>query len=400
MPKVLQIVNRLNLGGIISNAALLSRYLPDNYESIFLAGPKQDSEESAAFILEELGLSYTEIPEMQRSLHPFRDRQAYLKLRSIIKEFRPDIVHTHAAKAGALGRLAAYHENVPVILHTFHGHIFHSYFNPVVSKVFVQIERYLAGISDGIISISDRQKLELGEIHKICSPDKIHVIPYGFDLRKFGENVEQKRNLFRSQYQIADDELAVGIIGRLVPIKNHSLFLQAIAQLQQQTSRKMRFMIVGDGEVREALLQECERLHIDYTFYPESPRKALLTFTSWRKDVDVVLNGLDMIALTSLNEGTPVSLIEAQSAEKAIVTTDVGGVRNAVLPDRSAVLVASGNVHGFAAALTELIENDEKRLKMASAGKDFVLEHYHYTRLIRDTQALYEKLLAAKAKKR
>jgi glycosyltransferase involved in cell wall biosynthesis len=398
MPKVIQIVNRLNLGGIISNAALLTKYMPANYQTIFVTGPKQESEESAAFILEELGLTYIEVPEMRRSINPFLDRTAYKRLRNIIRDFRPDIVHTHAAKSGALGRLAARHENVPVILHTFHGHIFHSYFNPLVSNVFVRIERYLAGISDGIIAISDRQKEELGSIHKICSPEKINVIPYGFDLSKFRKDTAQKRKLFRTDYSIADDEISIGIIGRLVPIKNHSLFLKAISIIQSKTQKKLRFMIVGDGEVREALLKECESLNLDFTFYPDRQKNALVTFTSWRKDVDVVLNGLDIVALSSLNEGTPVSLIEAQAAEKAIITTDVGGVRNAVLPGKTAIIVASNDENAFAEGLLELIEHPDERIKMATSGWDFVREHYHYTRLVKDTQSLYERLLSAKVK--
>ena len=172
---------------------------------------------------------------------------------ALINEFKPDVVHTHAAKAGALGRLAAFHERVPVILHTFHGHVFHSYFSSIKSRVFLMIERYLAKKSSGIIAISERQKKELTFKYRVCPAEKVHMIPLGFDLRKFQEDIPEKRETFRKKYFLEDDEIAVGIIGRLVPVKNHPLFMASAASVLKQTKRKVRFFIIGDGEIRNEL---------------------------------------------------------------------------------------------------------------------------------------------------
>src|SRR6185295_2272303 len=227
MPRVLRIINRLNLGGPTYNAALLTKHLAPEFETLLIAGTKQDSEESSEFIVKNLGISTLAIPEMQREINLSNDRIAYKKIKDIIRDFKPDIVHTHAAKAGTLGRLAADSLKVPVIVHTFHGHVFHSYFNPIKTKIFLNIERYLARKSTGIIAISEKQMYELSEIHRICSPGKIKVIPLGFDLDKFQEDIEMKRKSFRSKYFVDDNEIAIGIIGRLVPVKNHPLFLKA-----------------------------------------------------------------------------------------------------------------------------------------------------------------------------
>lgn len=398
MPRVLRIINRLNLGGPTFNAALLTRHMAPDFETLLVAGSKQDSEESSDFIVHELGLSYKKIPEMHRSLNPFRDYFAYRKIVKIIREFKPDIVHTHAAKAGTLGRLAAIHENVPVILHTFHGHVFHSYFNPLKTKLFLGIERYLAKRSSRIIAISERQKFELSTIHKVCHPSKIKVIPLGFDLSRFQESIPQKRKNFRDKYLLEPDELAIGIIGRLVPVKNHTLLLRAAAQVFEKTKKKIRFFLIGDGEERSHLFNLCNELKLDYTYFPQTPRKATVTFCSWIHEVDVAISGCDIIALTSLNEGTPVSLIEAQAGNKPVITTDVGGIENIVSPGNTALLVGNNDLGQFSEGLLRLVEDDELRQRLSANGWDLVKDRFHYTRLVREMKSLYFDLLAGVSK--
>jgi glycosyltransferase involved in cell wall biosynthesis len=240
MPKVLRIINRLNLGGPTFNAAYLSKYMGPEFETLLVSGMKDDSEESSEFIVKQLDLHPVYMPEMYRELNPFRDYKSYYKLRKIIEEFKPDIVHTHAAKAGAVGRLAAAHSNVPVIIHTFHGHIFHSYFNPAKTRLFLEIERYLARRTTSIITLSEAQKHELSDIFKIAPASKFAIIPLGFDLAKFENNQQTKRKEFRQAYNISDDEIAIGIVGRLVPVKNHALFLKALKIVVESTKRKIR----------------------------------------------------------------------------------------------------------------------------------------------------------------
>lgn len=391
MPRVLRIINRFNIGGPTYNAAYLSKYLSEDFETLLVAGEKDETEDSSQFILKELGLTPVIIPEMKREINIKNDRIAYKKLKEIIADFKPDIVHTHASKAGALGRLAAYKMKVPVILHTFHGHVFHSYFGKAKTNIYKSIERNLAKKSTKIIAISSIQKEELSKIHKIANPNKFEVIPLGFDLSKFSENQDEKRNAFRNKWLIDDDEIAVGIIGRLVPIKNHHFFLDVAKEIEKLTSQKIRFIIIGDGELRGELEEYCNTLGLSYSTEKQH-KKALVTFTSWITEIDIALAGLDIIALTSKNEGTPVSLIEAQAASKAIVSTNVGGIENVVIKNKTALLSDVNDKKTFVNNLLSLIEDKNKRILLSKNGSH-VFEKFHYTRLVRDIEALYKKLL-------
>ena len=391
--KILRIINRFNLGGPSFNAAYLSKYLEPEFETLLIGGTKYEEEESSEFILENLGVTPVIIPEMQRKITLTGDLKAYKKIKKIIQEYKPDIVHTHAAKAGALGRYAAHKCKVPIIIHTFHGHVFHSYFGKSETTFYKNAERKLSKLSTKIIAISDIQKEELWKHHNICGEDKIAMIPLGSDLDKFHENIPEKRKSFREKYQIADDEIAIGIIGRLVPIKNHTLFIDAINELQNRTEKKIRAFLIGDGEDKNKLIEQLKRIDLDYVEWNKEQRPATVTLTSWIKDIDWVNAGMDIIALTSLNEGTPVTLIEAQASNNPIVTTDVGGVRNIVLKDETAFVVESNNLEEVVTSLMKLVEDDELRNKMGEKGWDFVSKEFHYMRLVDDMRNLYHSLL-------
>ncbi len=392
MPKVLRIINRLNLGGPTFNAAYLSKYLAPDFETLLISGMKEDSEESSEFIVKNLDLHPIYIPEMYRELNPFRDYKSYYKIREIIRKFKPDIVHTHAAKAGAIGRLAAAHEGVPVIIHTFHGHVFHSYFGPAKTRVFLEIERYLARKTTKIITLSETQKNELSNIYKIAPANKFEIIPLGFDLEKFELGQVEKRQKFRRAYNIDEDEIAIGIVGRLVPIKNHKLFLKALSIVSAKTSKRIRAFIIGDGEERISIESYAQGLNLPL-YNKDTCPKGLLTFTSWIKDIDISNAGMDIIALTSNNEGTPVSLIEAQASGKPIVSTLIGGIEDIVIRNQTALLSTINNENEFADNLLRLIEDYELRTRMSKLGADFVRNKYSYRRLCSDTALLYKSLL-------
>lgn len=394
--KVLRIINRFNLGGPTYNAAYLTKYLSDDFETLLVGGEKYEEEESSEFILNKLGIDPIIIPEMQRSINRKNDTIAYRKIKKIIKDFQPDIVHTHASKAGTLGRLAASKMNVPVVVHTFHGHVFHSYFGKTKTKFYKNIERYLAKKSTKIIAISDIQKNELSLQHKICKPDKIAVIPLGFDLLRFQENLIEKRNSFRETYKIEKNEIAIGIIGRLVPIKNHKMFINVISQILSQTTKKVRFFIVGDGEEKQNIKNICESKNIDFVEWNEEQKLATVTFTSWIKNIDWVNAGLDIITLTSLNEGTPVSLIEAQASNKPIVTTNVGGVKNVTKENITAFIAKVNDSDSFTTGLLNLVEDENLRLTMGAKGWEFVEQKFSYNRLVKDVEQLYNRLLKLK----
>lgn len=408
MPRILRIINRFNLGGPTHNAAYLSRYMPTGFETLLVGGPHGDQEASSHHILDALGVEARVLPEMRREVSPWQDRRAYRRIKRLIREFRPDVVHTHAAKAGAVGRLAASDLGVKAVVHTFHGHVFHSYFGPMRTSVFKSVERYLAHRTSRIIAISDKQRQELVDEHRICSAEKVAVIPLGFDLGRFAEDQTRKRELFRRTYGLADDELAIGIIGRLVPVKNHALFLRAVQHVRSNSPRKVRAFIVGDGEERGRLETLTREAGLGLAAAPAfnghgfgqgmngAPvvQRADVTFTSWIKEIDIACAGLDLVALTSFNEGTPVSLIEAQAAGKAVVSSRTGGIEDVVLDGKTGLLSPVEDEQAFAANLRRAVEDDGLRMAMAEAGRDHVRQRFHYTRLVRETADLYSALLA------
>ena len=395
MPRILRITNRFNLGGPTYNVAYLSKYLAPDFETMLVGGMKDESEEGSEFIVENLGLTPVIIPEMKRAIDPKNDYLAYKKLKQIIQDFKPDIVHTHASKAGTLGRLAAASCKVPVVYHTFHGHVFHSYFGKAKTLFYKNVERYLATKSTQIIAISDIQKHELVNEHKICNASKVLVIPLGFDLQKFQDNIPEKRKSFRTHYHISDNEIVISIIGRLVPIKNHNLFLEALKFVLENTNKKVRAMIVGDGEDRKSIEAKATELGIPFSEGNDSENKTTITFTSWIKEIDWVCAGSDIIALTSFNEGTPVSLIEAQAANKPIVSTNVGGIENVVIPNKTALLSENNVMKAFAENLLKVVNNDTLRASMGESGWEHVKQKFHFTRLVSDMKTSYIQSLAA-----
>ena len=400
MPRILRIHNRLIVGGPTLNVLYLTKYLSPEFETLLIVGEKEGHEKDAKYLAEEMGIKTVLIPDMGRSIHPFKDYTAYKQVQKIIKDFKPDIVHTHAAKPGAVGRLAANALKVPVIIHTYHGHVFHSYFNKLKTRFIINIERYLAKKSDVLIAISNQQKKELTKDFSIAAENKFRVIPLGFELAKFHENREQKRKKFRAEFKLEEDEIAIGIIGRLVPVKNHSLFLESINYVIKNSPKKIKAFIIGDGETREALQEKTRQLNISFTTVDDFNEKASVVFTSWRSDIDVINAGLDIITLTSLNEGTPVSLIEAQAASKPIVSTAVGGIGDIVIENETALLSKLNDVRGFERNLLRLVEDDELQHCLGKKGVDHVKDKFSVERLANDMRNLYREFLENKVLKR
>jgi glycosyltransferase involved in cell wall biosynthesis len=388
MIKVLRIINRFNIGGPTYNATFLTRFLDEEFETLLIGGLPEEGEADSMHIPEEYGVKPMILDEMKRTPNFKSDREAYRKIKEIITEFKPDIVHTHASKAGALGRRAAFACKVPVVVHTFHGHVFHSYFNPIKTTIFKFIERRLARKSTGIIAISDLQKKELAEVHTICPASKIKVIPLGFDLSKFRENLFEKRVQTREQWNLQPSEVAVAIVGRLAPIKDHFFFLEVVAELLSKGVTNVHFFIVGDGELKAEIEEKCALLNQQYG--------SKITMTSWIKDIALFNAGMDIICLTSKNEGTPVSLIEAQACNLPVITTDVGGVRDIILEGETGYVIEKGNQSEFIDKLKLLIENKEIRTKMSQNGWNFVQEKFHYKRLVKDMENYYRELLKKK----
>jgi glycosyltransferase involved in cell wall biosynthesis len=382
------------IGGPALNVSLLTKYLPSEYETTLVVGSPDTHEKKADYLLERLGLETIMIPEMGREISMIDDMIAYRKIKSLIKNLKPDIVHTHTSKPGAIGRWAAAACDVPVVVHTFHGHVFHSYFSPLKTKMYIEIERRLAQKSNKLIAISAGQKKDLTEVYKIAPESKVAVINLGLNLDPFKENMDSKREAFRKQFCLEDDVIAIGIIGRLAPIKNHHLFLDALKAVYNTSNKKIKGFIVGDGECRGLLEKYCVEIGLGFSNPEQQDITQPIIFTSWRTDIDVVNAGLDIITLTSFNEGTPVSIIEAQAASKPIVSTLCGSIMDVVLENETALLSPNQDPEKFISNLKRVTENDDLRQAMSIRGANFAFSKFGYHRLIHETDSLYQQLLA------
>jgi glycosyltransferase involved in cell wall biosynthesis len=385
--KILRIINRFNIGGPVYNAILLSAYMPEEYDTLLIGGLPEKNEENSTYIAEKYGVNPLLISEMQREPNFKNDRKALKKLKEIILTYQPDIVHTHASKAGALGRKAAFDCAVPIVVHTYHGHVFHSYFNWWKTKLYQAIEKRLAKKTTGIIAISELQKNDLALKYKICELEKIEIINLGLDLGPFNENKTDNRNKTRTAFGLNDSEIAIAIVGRLAPIKNHDLFLKCASVIHEKTSKKVVYFIVGGGEEFTSIEEKVNAL---------KAKGIDIRMTSWIKDINTFNAGMDILCLTSKNEGTPVSLIEAQAAGIPFVATKVGGIKDIVSENNTGYLVDLNDSDAFIEKLLHLIENENKRQEMSQKGWSFVQEKFQYKTLIAKTDSYYKFLLNQK----
>jgi glycosyltransferase involved in cell wall biosynthesis len=388
--KILRIITRLNIGGPAIHAALLTKELNDDeFESVLMYGSISRGEGDMGYAAEARNIKSLQIPELKRNISFFSDIRAFYRILKYIREYKPQIVHTHTAKAGTLGRIAAILANVPVRVHTFHGNVFHGYFGRLTTRLFILAEKILAQFSDAIIVISDKQKEELVNKYKITTSEKCHVIRLGFELGPFLAS-EGKKNIFRKKSNFKEDDILVGIVGRLTAIKNHKMFidsarhacLHAGRHARRALAEKLKFIIIGDGELKSELLA--------YTRFRGLEKK--MFFTGWVKDMDEVYADLNIIALTSISEGTPVSIIEAMAASRPVISTDVGGVKDAL--GQAGVLVKSGDFEAMGDKISELASSLEKRERFGFLARDTVRGIYSKERLVSELKQLYKKLSA------
>lgn len=392
LPRILRIHNRLVIGGPTPGILNLTKQLSSNFETLLLAGEKEDHEEDATDIARGMGIEPIIIPEMGRSLNFKKDLFALNKLRAIIKKFKPDIIHTHAAKPGTLGRLAGILNEVPVLVHTYEGHVFHSYFGKTKTRFFLEIERALAKKTDALIAISPAQKHELSNIFKVAASYKFETIPLGFDFMAFTKNQFEKRRRFRQEFDLKEDCIALGIVGRLVPIKNHELFIEGIKFLKDNRIGNVKGFIIGDGESKEALMRYVNARGLSYSEAKNS--SADIIFTSWRKDVDIITNGLDIACLTSFNEGTPVSIMEAQAAGKPVVCTNVGGIADITIDGETALLSDVSDSKKYFSNLKKVVEDIFLRSSLGEKGRIFSSKRFGVNQFIQQHKDLYLRLLS------
>jgi glycosyltransferase involved in cell wall biosynthesis len=408
--KVIRIIARLNVGGPAKHVVWLTSGLQEaGFDTLLIAGKVPEGEEDMSYFADHMGVRPRYIPEMSREIS-LDDAVTIRKLYRLFLRERPDIVHTHTAKAGTVGRIAGffYRWLTPGTLigrprrckfvHTYHGHVFHSYYGRAQTRVFLAIERLLAKlVTDRIIVVSKQQGIEIGEKFRVGRRGQIKVIPLGLDLDIFSADHAQRRSRFRQEFCIPDDAILVGIVGRLTEIKNHEMFLNVVARLKAvdpacRRQGAVRFIVIGDGLLRETLERQKQSLGLD----------ADVIFVGSRKDPEFFYPALDVVALTSLNEGTPLTLIEAMANSRPVVATSVGGVVDLlgdVVEDgpyrvcRRGISVPAGDEDAFVAALSRIIRDRSLQQELGRRGLEFVEVNYSKERLFEDIKSLYGELL-------
>lgn len=387
--KVLRIITRLNIGGPSIHAQILHTGLPSKgIESVLIHGTVGKAEGDMGYLFHGQGSNLIYLKELKREISPFSDLKAFLKLCYLIVKIKPHIIHTHMSKAGTLGRFAgillkSFGMNLKLV-HTFHGHIFEGYFSDKKTKILMFIERFLGKRTNALIAITKSQKEELCLKYLIAPCTRFKVIPLGFDLNPFLKTQKQKQ-----------DSIIIAIVGRLVPIKNHELFLNA-ARILAQKKDKVLFWIIGDGEKREALEDLSKELGI----------WEKVKFKGWIKDMAGEYSKMDILVMTSLNEGTPVSIIEAMASKVAVISTDVGGIKDIlgnrvkwVLEGRVSLRERGILCHTFdpsdlSEAVGYLLNMPKQEMEaMLNGAREFVKVYYSKERLVEDIYNLYRELV-------
>ena len=410
--KVVRVIARLNVGGPAKHVVWLTKGLQSSEcETLLVAGTVPPGEDDMGYFATEMGVSPHFVQEMSREISP-KDAVTVWKLYRLFRRERPDIVHTHTAKAGTVGRFAGllYRWLTPGVLvgqprscsfvHTYHGHIFHSYYGPLKTRLFLLIEKLLAKLAtDRIVVITEQQRREINEEFGVGRADRFAVIPLGLDIDVFA-GWRDRGQPFRDELGAKADDVLVGIVGRLTEIKNHELFLKAAAEFKAQSPEKVvRFVIIGDGALRGRLEQQVQSLGLADD----------VVFVGSRRDIEDVYPALDIVALTSLNEGTPLTLIEAMANARPVISTMVGGVIDLLgdaIAEQSARLfvvcrrgvgVPSNDARAFAEGLAHLVADAGLRREIGERGLQFVESRYSKDRLLEDIRALYADLLKGKA---
>lgn len=382
--RVARVIARLNIGGPAQHTILLAAGLDrSRFATTLVSGVVGRAEGDFTGAALARGVSPIVIPELGRPIRPARDLAALVKLVRLFRRLRPDIVHTHTAKAGTLGRVAARIAGVPATVHTFHGHVLDGYFSPAVTRLFLGMERALARRTDRLVTVSPRLRADLLAMG-IGRPERVEVIPLGLDLERFRKACPGVPTL-RSSLDLASGARLLGIVGRLVPIKDHATLFQALALLDAH-GPPAHLAVIGDGEERFRLEALANRLELG----------ARIHFLGWRHDLETILPELDVVVCASRNEGTPVALIEAMAAGVPVLSTDVGGVADLITHGETGWLVRPGDPSGLAHAIRNLLGDEALRGRLAAAGRPVALERHGVEGLIRRVEALYTELLDGK----
>jgi glycosyltransferase involved in cell wall biosynthesis len=387
MPKIIRVITRLNIGGPAIHTVLLTRDLvAAGYDTILVTGSCEEEDEDMTYLLQP-GDPVRWIPEMSRSVQPWKNMRALWRLWRLMRNEKPLIVHTHTAMAGCLGRMAALLSGVPIVVHTFHGNSLQHYFSPVVNRVFLAVERSLARVTDAICVVAPQQAKEMSEQFKIAPRQKFKIIPLGLELGPFLSIPAPNLNA---------EAFRVGWVGRLVEVKNVPLLLSVIEKTLQSTDR-FEFLIAGDGPEGPLVRKATERFGKRVVWY------------GWQKDIANFVARCHLLVQTSKNEGTPVALIQGMAAARPFVSTQVGGIVDMVAgpPLRtvggcswfSNAVLAEPNAESFANALLELAAAPDLVRTMGERSRELAANRYTKEKLLRNLDNLYQQLIAARLKK-
>ena len=381
--QILIALTRFNIGGPAGQVLALAKGAGARWRTLVAAGkpPPEEGE------LEKPGLLVHSVP-LVRPISPLSDLKAFWALRRLVVSSHARLLHTHMAKAGALGRLAALSlgewPNRPRLVHTFHGHVLQGYFGAAQQKAFLELERALAKRTDVLVAVSPQVRDELLSLG-VGRPGQYHVVSLGMDLARFAQvgTPTVPRGQLRARFGLGPEVPLAGVVGRLVPIKDHATLLRALALVPG-----LHLALLGDGELRQQLRQLAFELGLGGRTH----------FAGWWQDMPSALADLDVVVLSSRNEGTPAALIEALAAAKPVVATDVGGVRHVVEAGETGWLCPSNDPPALAAALEEATTSKKERAaQMAAEGRRRVLARFSVERMLEGYFSIYADLLASRA---
>ena len=378
--RVLHVTTRLNVGGIATQVFGYCDGLRKlGYDVELVTGHIEAHEEDATAFLGTPPCPTHMVRELGRAVDALSDLRALRQTRQLIRRFRPDVVHTHAAKAGTIGRLAAVSAGVPVRVHSFHGHVFHGYFRPAVSRGVVLFERQMARLTSAIAVPGESQRREMADRFRIAPERKVVVTPYGVDLATYDRRHD--RAAMRAAFGVTA-RYAIGAIGRMAPVKNQALLVDAFAALRARRD-DVQLLLVGDGECRDALTQQEGRLGL----------QGAVIFRTWEPDLSRVYAALDVLAISSVNEGMPVAALEAMASGVAVVSTAVGGVVDLITDGETGWLVPSGDAPALTAALDASLE-DAARAAVVDRAAALVRDRHSFDRASEALAAVYDRLLS------
>lgn len=384
---VVRVIDRLNVGGPAIHAVLTAGGLdPQRFRTVLVFGSVEPGEADMSYLLESRGIECVVVPSLGRELRPLRDLRTMWRLFQIIRRERPDVVHTHKAKAGALGRVAAALLRVPVIVHTFHGHVFRGYFGPTKTRFFLGLERGLARLTTRLIALSDRLVTELADQHRVAPRDRFRILPLGFDLAPFAACRPGRGGSLRARIGVGADTKLLAIVGRMVGVKGHDTFVAAAQELSRQRA-DVHFVFIGGGELEERIRQDVADRGLSSRAH----------FLGWQRELVPLYADLDAVVLSSINEGTPVALIEAMACGVPVVGTAVGGVPDLLQDGRRGEVVPPRAPAALAAAMNRALAPEA--WARAAAIRAEILQEFGVARLCRDLEELYLDLSARAARR-